>query len=45
MKNEKKAEELFLEKRKENPKKETKEIIEMVTEELEDEIQHNRDSR
>ena len=40
-----KAKELFEEKRKENPKKETKEIIEMVTDELEEELGHNRDSR
>lgn len=40
-----KAKELFEEKRKENPKKETKEIIEMVTEELEEEIGHSRDRR
>lgn len=40
-----KARELFTEKRKENPKKETKEIIDMVTEELEEEITHSRDSR
>lgn len=40
-----KAKELFEEKRKENPKKETKEIIEMVTDELEDELGHNRDMR
>lgn len=39
------ARELFDEKRKENPKKETKEIIEMVTEDLEEEIGHNRDNR
>ncbi len=40
-----KAKELFEEKRKENPKKETKEIVDMVTEELEEELGHNRDSR
>ena len=40
-----KARELFEEKRKENPKKETKEIIEMVTDELEEELGHNRDLR
>ena len=40
-----KAKELFEEKRKENPKKETKEIIEMVTDEIEEELGHNRDSR
>lgn len=43
--NAEKAKELFEEKRRENPKKETKEIIEMVTEELEEEIGHSRDSR
>lgn len=36
------AKELFEEKRKENPKKETKEIIEMVTEDLEEEIGRNQ---
>lgn len=40
-----KARELFEEKRKENPKKETKEIVEMVTEELEEEMGHSRDRR
>ena len=40
-----KAKELFQEKRKQNPKKGTKEIIEMVTDELEEELGHNRDSR
>lgn len=39
------ARELLEEKRKENPEKETKEIIEMVTEELEEEIGANRDRR
>lgn len=39
------ARELLEEKRKENPEKETKEIIEMVTEELEEEIGSNRDRR
>ncbi len=39
------AKELFQEKRKENPQKETKEIIEMVTEELEEELGHERNSR
>lgn len=36
------AKELFEQKRKENPKKETKEIIEMITEDLEEEIGHNQ---
>ena len=36
------AKEIFDEKRKQNPKKATKEIIEMVTEELEEDIGHNR---
>lgn len=40
-----KAKELFKEKRKENPKKDTKEIIEMVTDELEEELGHNREIR
>ena len=40
-----KARELFQEKRKQNPKKETKEIIEMVTQELEEDLGHNRDDR
>ncbi len=39
------AKELFEEKRKENPKKETKEIIDMVTEDLEEELGHERNSR
>lgn len=39
------ARELLEEKRKENPEKETKEIIDMVTEDLEEEIEHNRDRR
>ena len=39
------AMELFEEKRKKNPNKETKEIIEMVTEDLEEEIGPSRDSR
>ncbi len=43
--NAEKAKELFEEKRKENPKKEAKEIVEMVTEELEEEMGHNRDNR
>ena len=37
-----KAQKLYEEKRKENPGKEEKEIVEMITEELEDEIQHFR---
>ncbi len=40
--NTEKAKELFEEKRKENPQKETKEIIEMVTDELEEELGHDR---
>lgn len=36
-----KAQKLFKQKRKENPTKEEKEIIEMITEELEEEIGHN----
>lgn len=40
-----KAKELFEEKRKENPKKETKEIVDMVTEELEEELGHDRNIR
>ena len=40
-----KAKEIFAEKRKENPQKETKEIIEMVTEELEEEMGHQRENR
>lgn len=40
-----KAKELFEEKRKQNPKKETKEIIEMVTDELEEDLGHNREIR
>lgn len=39
------AKELFEEKRKQNPQKGTKEIIEMVTEELEEDIGHNREMR
>lgn len=39
------AKELFTEKRKENPEKETKEIIEMVTEELEEEMGNSRERR
>jgi len=40
-----KAKRLFDEKRKEDPKKETKEIIEIITDELEEELGHNRDFR
>ena len=40
-----KAKELYEEKKKENPKKEAKEIVEMITEDLEEEIGHSRDSR
>lgn len=43
--NSQRAKELFEEKRKENPNKDTKEIVEMVTEDLEEEIGHSRDSR
>ena len=43
--NSQRAKELFEEKRKENPNKDTKEIVEMVTEDLEEEISHSRDSR
>ena len=40
-----KAKQLYGEKRKENPKAEEKEIIEMVTEELEEQIGHEREGR
>lgn len=40
-----KAQKLFEEKRKENPEKETKEIVEMVTEDLEEEMNNSRDRR
>ncbi len=40
-----KAKQLYGEKRKENPKAEEKEIIEMVTEELEEQIWHEREGR
>lgn len=43
--NTEKAMQLFEEKRKENPKKETKEIIDMVTDDLEEEMRNSRDSR
>ena len=36
------AKEIFEEKRKQNPRKATKEVIEMVTEELEEDLGHNR---
>lgn len=41
--NESRAKELFEEKRKQNPNKNTKEIIEMVTDELEEELGYDRD--
>lgn len=40
-----KARKLYEEKRKENPKTEEKEIIEMITEELEEQIGHEREGR
>lgn len=40
-----KAEELYEEKKKQNPKKEAKEIVEMITKDLEEEIGHSRDGR
>lgn len=40
-----KAKELFEEKRKENPTKDTKQVIDMVTEELEEEYRDDRNSR
>lgn len=43
--NSEKAKEIFQQKRKENPEKETKEVIEMVTDELEEELGYDRDSR
>lgn len=43
--NDAKAQKIFEEKRKENPDKETKEIVEMVTEDLEEEISGSRDRR
>lgn len=43
--NDAKAQKIFEEKRKENPDKETKEIVEMVTEDLEEEINGSRDRR
>lgn len=43
--NDAKAQKLFEEKRKENPDKETKEIVEMVTEDLEEEINGSRGRR
>lgn len=43
--NAQKAEELFTEKRKQYPEKEQKEIVEMITEELEEEFEHTRQER
>ena len=43
--NSKKAEELFEEKRKEYPNKEEKEIVEMITEDLEEQIRNNPKER
>lgn len=43
--NNEKAQELFEQKRKENPEKQEKEIIEMITKDLEDEIGHYREGR
>ena len=43
--NAEKAKQIFAEKRKENPQKDAKEVIEMVTEELEEELGHQRDRR
>lgn len=43
--NSEKAQELFEEKRKENPEKQEKEIIEMISKELEEEIGHLREER
>lgn len=40
-----KAQKLYEEKRKENPEKQEKEIVEMITEELEEEIAHSREQR
>lgn len=40
-----KAKQLYEEKRKENPKAEEKQIIEMVTEELEEQIEHREENR
>lgn len=43
--NAERAQQLFEEKRKENPEKSQKQIIEMITEELENEIGHSREER
>lgn len=43
--NAEKAEELFTEKRKQYPQKEQKEIVEMITKELEEEFEHTRQER
>lgn len=43
--NESRAKELFEEKRKQNPNKNVKQIIEMVTEDLEEELGYSRDGR
>ncbi len=43
--NAEKAKQIFTEKRKENPQKDTKQIIEMVTDQLEEELGHQRDIR
>ena len=40
-----KAEQIYEEKRKENPKAKEKEIIEMITEELEEQFGHEKESR
>lgn len=40
-----KAEQIYAEKRKENPKAKEKEIIEMITEELEEQFGHEKESR
>ena len=43
--NEKRAKELYEEKRKQNPNKNEKEIIELVSEDLEKELHHSREER
>lgn len=43
--NSQKAEELFIEKKKQNPGKEEKEIIQMITEDLEEDLQHSTPQR
>lgn len=43
--NAEKAKEIFEQKRKENPNKETKEIVDMVTDELEEELGHDMERR